>query len=443
MGAIRMSDRSLDVTADRSYSFGDIKCPGSAGTLRGRTQEVSPVSNPSVSVDPFKRHKTRYRGISYRLKADGSRTYSVFFQRRYVSAGTTEAEARAKQSELVGAKSQGRAVILPTKTTFAEIAETWYDGKAPRLRKRTANYYRSALDVVLLPRFGTKKVAAVDADAIARLVRDLEREGLHSIDPKRPVRPLGRSSIENYLKPLQGILALAVRRRLIGVDPFSCLTADDRPKREEKAPVHEWTDYELAALLDAARRNAAKPETRYDYTPLLRLTATLGLRIGEVLGLQWQDFDKPEGKLHVRRQWTRFSEYGPTKTPAAVRSIALPASLRDELIALRLRSRFSADDQPIFASREGTPLGHRNVTRRGFEPARDLADLPASLTFHDLRHAAASRLIDAGLDPVTVAAVLGHEDPSVTLKVYAARFNRQQKDDAVRLALAGGASQGA
>src|SRR5919204_639454 len=47
--------------------------------------------------------------------------------------------------------------------------------------------------------------------------------------------------------------------------------------------------------------------------------------------------------------------------------------LRGELIALRLRSRFSRDDEPVFASRLGGPLGHRNVTRRGFEPARDRA----------------------------------------------------------------------
>jgi integrase len=58
------------------------------------------------------------------------------------------------------------------------------------------------------------------------------------------------------------------------------------------------------------------------------------------------------------------------------------------------------------------------------------------VTLHDLRHAAASRLIDAGLDPVTVAAFMGHEDASVTLKIYAHRFNRQKKDDAVRQALA-------
>jgi integrase len=58
--------------------------------------------------------------------------------------------------------------------------------------------------------------------------------------------------------------------------------------------------------------------------------------------------------------------------------------------------------------------------------------------FHDLRHAAISRLIAGGLDPVTVAAVLGHEDATVTLKIYAHLYDRQQKDEAVRLALAGG-----
>jgi integrase len=79
------------------------------------------------------------------------------------------------------------------------------------------------------------------------------------------------------------------------------------------------------------------------------------------------------------------------------------------------------------------------VTRRGWEAARDRAGLPSTLTFHQLRHVAASRLIAAGLDPVTVAAILGHEDPSITLKTYAHLWNKQDKHDAVRLALAGGA----
>ncbi|HET8893021.1 MAG TPA: tyrosine-type recombinase/integrase [Gaiellaceae bacterium] len=390
------------------------------------------------SPDLYKRHSTRYRGISYRERADGSRTYAVYFQGKYVTAGATEKDARNKQSDLLGRKARGERVVVNDRTTFAELAESWYESKSHRLRKRTSDYYRSALDLVLLPRFGRLKLAAIDADAISRLVRDLERHGLHAIDPKRPVRPLGRSSIENYLKPLQGVLALAVRRRLIASNPIDVLTADDRPKRTEKESAHEWAEDEITALLDASQRLAEKQESRYDYTPLLRLAATLGLRIGEVLGLRWEDFDRADGMLRVQRQWLRSGEYGPTKTAAGVRRIALPPTLRDDLIALRLRSKASQESDPIFASREGTPLGHRNVTRRGFEPARDLAELPESITFHDLRHAAASRLIDAGLDPVTVAGVLGHEDPSITLKVYAARFNRQRKDDAVRLALSSG-----
>jgi integrase len=56
---------------------------------------------------------------------------------------------------------------------------------------------------------------------------------------------------------------------------------------------------------------------------------------------------------------------------------------------------------------------------------------------YDLRHAAASRLIHARLDPVTVAAVLGHEDATVTLKVYGHLWDRQQTDEDVREALAG------
>jgi integrase len=119
-----------------------------------------------------------------------------------------------------------------------------------------------------------------------------------------------------------------------------------------------------------------------------------------------------------------------------VRRIALPRSVRDELILLRLASGFSGDDHPMFASRTGRPLEHRGVSQRGFNAARDEAGLPSSLTFHDLRHAAASRLIAAGLDPVTVAAVLGHEDPNVTLRVYAHLYDRRRSDEAVRSALA-------
>ncbi len=301
--------------------------------------------------------------------------------------------------------------------------------------RRTAEYYRRALDQVLLPRFGGWQVQAIDADAIARITHDLENKGLNAVDPSRSVRQLGFSSIDNYLKPLRRVLALAVRRRPITANPFDHLTADDRPRRGERKPAREWAPEEVTALLEASERVAAKAEARSTYTPLLRLVACLGLRLGEVLGLRWEDFDRDEGVLHVRRQWTRFGEYGPTKTPAGVRRIALPPSIKDELVILRLRSSFSDDGHPIFASQKGTPLVHRNVTRRGFEAAAKEAGL-TGVTFHQLRHAAASRLINGGLDPVTVASVLGHENANITLGIYSHLYDRQRTDEAVRAALA-------
>jgi integrase len=345
--------------------------------------------------------------------------------------------ARKGRARMIAQVDRGEPVIRRSKVKGAESLEEWFEWKSPRLRKRTADYYRRALDLVLLPRFGGTPIQRIDADAVAKLIRDLEREGLHCVDPGRPVRPLGRSSIDNYLKPLQQTLKRAVRKGQLVTNPFDVLGSDERPKKAETEQRHEWTSDEVDALLAASERLAAKKEARFDYSLLLRVVVTLGLRLGEVLGLRWEDFDKDGGYLHVRRQWLRSGEYGPTKTPAGVRHIALPPELRHALREHRVRSRFSADEDPIFASRIGTPLSHRNCTRRGWVAARDEAKLPKSVSFHDLRGAAASRLIDAGLDVVTVAEIVGHGDRGATLlKHYAGRFDKQRKDDAVRVALA-------
>ena len=109
--------------------------------------------------------------------------------------------------------------------------------------------------------------------------------------------------------------------------------------------------------------------------------------------------------INVRRQWTRLKELKP---PKAGSRRAVPIS--DDLVRLLLEHKMAAVDKtgPVFASRAGGRLSHRNVERRGFDPAATDAGLEG-VTFDDLRHAYGSRLASKGLTARAIADAMGHK----------------------------------
>jgi integrase len=380
------------------------------------------VSTSKASSDPFKRHKTRYRGITYRVKVDRGKTYTVFHAGRYWPVDGGEQEAIAKQAELRAQTTRGETPVVPNRASFAEIAEQWYESKH-RLRPYTRRNYRATLDRILIPRFGPMKIATITPEHIALLIRQLEQSGL------------APATIADYCKPLSGTLVYALRHGLINLNPCSLLTPDERPRTRDPKPDHVWSDDEIDALVQAAQDLSRKPEARYDYTPLLRTALTTGLRLGELLGLQWGDIDLRAGELHVCRQWTRMGEYAPPKTRAAVRRLPLSADIVKYLSEHKLESRYSKADEPVFASRSGHPLTHRNATGRGFDGAVKQAGLEG-VSFHSMRHAFASRMIDRGISSTVLAKLMGHESSAITERRYIHLFDRQRTDDAVREAMA-------
>ena len=60
----------------------------------------------------------------------------------------------------------------------------------------------------------------------------------------------------------------------------------------------------------------------------------------------------------------------------------------------------------------------------------------ATVSIHDLRHAFASRMISRGVEPVTLASLMGHEDARITLSRYAHVYDKRRTDEAVRQAMA-------
>ena len=81
----------------------------------------------------------------------------------------------------------------------------------------------------------------------------------------------------------------------------------------------------------------------------------------------------------------------------------------------------------LFTNSVGSPLDRHNVLRRYYRPFVKECDLPTSLTFHDLRHVAASPMLDRGIPVPLVSAMLGHSPPVTTWKIYAHIIPGSQK----------------
>lgn len=374
----------------------------------------------------YTRHTTRHRGLSYRQRADGTKTfYGLLNGRRVKLDATQQREAVAEYGELRGDVAKG-VKIPPANVRFGDVAEAWYEG-TEHLRPWTRIQYRATLDNEVLPRFGKRRLREIQLEDVLAYIRTLTARGL------------SRSTIGSYLLPLSGTFKHAMRSGFASTNP--CLLLDKRrdiPQDDRKKKAYEWSDTEIKNLLEASELIAKQPESRYDYTPILRLAIGTGLRLGELLGLQWGDIDCDKAVLHVQRQYSRTGEFAPPKTPKAIRRVPLAPDLVSDLRKRRLASKHSQDGDLVFASRAGGPLLHRNLQRRGFGAARDLAGIPKTVTFHDLRHAFASIAAHRGVPIAVLSAVMGHRDVGVTQRVYMHLYNRDAAEDAFRQVMNGG-----
>jgi integrase len=90
------------------------------------------------------------------------------------------------------------------------------------------------------------------------------------------------------------------------------------------------------------------------------------------------------------------------------------------------------NDDLVFTNTRGGHLNYQNVTKRYFLPALEIAGL-SRITPHGMRHSYASALLTAGVPIQEVSKLLGHSDPSVTLRIYAHVLPESEKDTAKKL----------
>lgn len=150
------------------------------------------------------------------------------------------------------------------------------------------------------------------------------------------------------------------------------------------------------------------------------LAAETGMRIGELCGIRNADINLARGTVQVRQAvWN--GKIGSPKTGNAQRSFAISASLREHLgkfLSGGAGLEEGSDSlRLVFRTSTDKPWDSRFIIRCHLHPLLDKLGI-ASGGMHGFRHGNATALISGGADIKTVAARLGHSDPSITLKVY-------------------------
>lgn len=175
-------------------------------------------------------------------------------------------------------------------------------------------------------------------------------------------------------------------------------------------------------LLETARKTGDR-----NYA-LCYLAVSTGMREGELLGLRWDDLNFDQKVLNVRFSLKRLPSgilsLQQPKTKTSVRAIKLGRQTIEILQLQKIRNSIDAEKAGklwkeqnfVFPSTVGTPMDPTNLIK-AFRRLLRMAELPR-IRFHDLRHTAASLMLNNGVDVLVASHRLGHARPSITLDVY-------------------------
>jgi integrase/recombinase XerC len=210
---------------------------------------------------------------------------------------------------------------------------------------------------------------------------------------------LGRRSQGRALSAVRSLFRFACREGVVGANPAAGVRT---PRRPQTLPRH-LRPGEVETLLAAPRGDA--PLARRDRA-LLELLYASGLRVAELVGLDWPDVDVAGRMVRVLGKG-RKERLVPFGRPAA----QAMADWRE--VWGEVRGADGGDDDPVFLNHRGGRLTDRSVRRVLDRWVADAA-LAAGVHPHTLRHTFATHLLENGADLRAIQELLGHESLATT-----------------------------
>jgi integrase len=285
--------------------------------------------------------------------------------------------------------------------TVAQFLDMWLEEVVkPSVKGRTHEGYADVVRLYILPHIGAQRLDKLTVASVQRMCNDLQKR-------------VSVETVHNAYRRLRTALNVAVDRRLIGHNVATAVRLPKIPYTEQRA----LTVDEACQLLTAVEAHRI--------ATLYHVTLMLGLRKGEVSGLQWTDLNRDKAELKISQQVQVVNGktvFTTPKSDTSRRTLPIPP-----LLLKRLKKHCDNQQEErallgtewkehglIFPTEVGTPIAPRNLSRY-FYQALDKAGLD-EVRFHDLRHTAATFLGELGVSESVIGTILGHSGGSVTRK---------------------------
>ena len=331
-------------------------------------------------------------------------------RKRKTVFGSTRAEVAKKLIELQGVIN-ARNLIPNDNTTLGQFMNEWLkDFKRPTVSPRTYEWYLN-IEKSISNKIKKRALHQVSTYEIQNMLNTMQNDGLS-------VR-----SVKAAYNLLNQVYKAAIDFHMLS----------DNPLTKVKIKRYETTKKQKALSVSDRKAVMTAVDQHVIYKPMIYTMMGMGLRIGELLALKWDDIDFNNITLRINKAAKatpeinddgeiigRSMKIGSTKTVCSVRTLPMPMVVTAVLKAWRkvYITKFIAAETGnlVFPNKYGALRSYSGFKRQF---ARFLQEKGCPIvTFHQFRHTYATMMLERGVNPRVVQEYMGHRDISTTLGIY-------------------------